>query len=346
MDFQWIQTPSGLDALAQEWNPLLSESVTNCPFLRHEYLRAWWETRGGGEWRGGDLAIVTARRDGGLVGAAPMFLHGGRLLLLGCIEISDVLDLLVRPAELPEFTGGLLDFLVRPGPVAWSALDWYNLPEASPTLAALETAARQRGWSYAREKLQPSPYIPLPGDFETYLSGLDKKQRHEVRRKMRRATEYVKPVRWYIVDDEASLASEINAFMDLMAHDPAKAAFLTDAMRSQFHSSLLAAFRNGWLQLAFMEVDGEKAAAYLNFDYDNRIWVYNSGLDRRFMELSPGWALLGNLLEWANQNRRREFDFMRGGEDYKYRFGGVDRFVVRAIVGKGDMAVAKSLDKR
>jgi CelD/BcsL family acetyltransferase involved in cellulose biosynthesis len=41
-------------------------------------------------------------------------------------------------------------------------------------------------------------------------------------------------------------------------------------------------------------------------------------------------VLLGHLLQWANENKRSEFDFMRGDEDYKYRFGGVDRFLVRA----------------
>jgi CelD/BcsL family acetyltransferase involved in cellulose biosynthesis len=79
-------------------------------------------------------------------------------------------------------------------------------------------------------------------------------------------------------------------------------------------------------------VEGQKAAGYLNFDYLNRIWVYNSGIERRYRELSPGWVLLGHLLEWANENKRSEFDFMRGDEDYKYRFGGVDQFLVRAKV--------------
>jgi CelD/BcsL family acetyltransferase involved in cellulose biosynthesis len=42
--------------------------------------------------------------------------------------------------------------------------------------------------------------------------------------------------------------------------------------------------------------------------------------------------LLGYLLQWANENGRAEFDFMRGNEPYKYRFGGVDRFVMRAKI--------------
>jgi len=75
-----------------------------------------------------------------------------------------------------------------------------------------------------------------------------------------------------------------------------------------------------------------KAAGYLNFDYGNHFWVYNSGLDYNFGYYSPGWVLLGYLLEWANVNKRQAFDFMRGDEDYKYRFGGVDRFVMRAQI--------------
>ena len=73
----------------------------------------------------------------------------------------------------------------------------------------------------------------------------------------------------------------------------------------------------------------EKAAAYLNFDYAGHIWVYNSGLNFEMREVSPGWVLLGYLLQWANQNQRGHFDFMRGDEEYKYRFGAIDRHIVR-----------------
>ena len=48
------------------------------------------------------------------------------------------------------------------------------------------------------------------------------------------------------------------------------------------------------------------------------------------MDLSAGWVLLGYLLRWANENQRAEFDFLRGDEDYKYRFGALDRYLVCA----------------
>jgi len=339
MNFKLHTTFDTLLPLAPAWNELLSAGVTNAPFLRYEYLSTWWNTLGGGEWKDATLAVVTASQDDQLLGIAPLFLSANAdgqaaLLLLGSIEISDYLDLVVRPAALEPFVTGLLDWLAETYPQPWSLLDWYNLRQNSATLAALKTETTKRAWTYTEEVYQPTPSILLPGDFELYLEGIDKKQRHEIRRKMRRAEESGRGVRWYIVDDQTRLQAEMDAFMDLMAHDPEKAAFLTVPMRAQMQASAQAAFQAGYLQLAFLEVDGEKACAYLNFDYANRICVYNSGLDRKYMDVSPGWVLLGYLLEWANLNKRSEFDFMRGSEDYKYRFGAVDRKVMRVKVSR------------
>ena len=58
----------------QEWNNLLSGSITDTPFLRFEYQKAWWEYRGGGEWKNPSLVLVTAREDEKLVGIAPLFI--------------------------------------------------------------------------------------------------------------------------------------------------------------------------------------------------------------------------------------------------------------------------------
>jgi CelD/BcsL family acetyltransferase involved in cellulose biosynthesis len=338
MQLSVLRTVDEFDALAEEWNALLAESASHVPFLRHEYLANWWRSLGGGEWKWGELYVVLARReDGALSGIAPMFFTENRdrepaLMLLGSIEISDYLDLIARPEDLSFFIAALSEHLSGPDAPAWKILDWHNILEGSPTLGLLADSARRCGWEYVQQKLQHCPYIPLPGDWDTYLGQIDKKQRHEIRRKMRRVESSDTPVRWYIVQAETSLNSEIEDFFSLMAQDDEKRRFLTQEMRSQMRASLRAAFHAGWLQLAFIEVGGEKAAGYLNFDYGNHIWVYNSGIDYRFSAYSPGWVLLGHLLKWANENGRAAFDFMRGNEDYKYRFGGVDRFVVRARV--------------
>lgn len=321
--------------LKEAWNALLDEAITNVPFLRYEYLEAWWETRGGGEWPQAQLTLITAHEGDRLVGVAPLFFtpnHHGRpaLLFLGSIEISDYLDFIVRPADLDRFGRGLWSFLGRGVTWEWQALDLYNLIETSPTLTMLAALASEYSLSFQVEHLQPSPYVPLPGDWEAYLAGLDKKQRHEIRRKLRRAEGHTSMVCWYCAQD--NVEAEVDAFLDLMAQDKDKAAFLTPLMRQTLRRIALAAAAHGYLQLAFLDIGGEKAAAYFNFDYGNRIYVYNTGFNRRFNEISPGWVLLSYLLQWANHQRRLEFDFMRGDEDYKYRFGAVNRYVVRATL--------------
>lgn len=343
MEYSLITSIDNLDLIMGEWNDLLDESASHVPFLRYEYVRIWWQTRGGGEWPQSDLAVVIARKVGKLMGIAPMFFSLNRekipaLLLIGCVEVSDFLDVITRAEDIPEFLRGLFAYISSPAfglgtlLATWKTLDWYNLLDSSPTLAALPQAALQAGWISREEVLQHSPYIPLPGDWEKYLEGIDKKQRHEIRRKLRRIEESQIPIRWYVVEDGNTLKAETQAFINMMAQDPEKNKFLTPPMRDHMTNVIECAFQTGCLLLAFLEVNGVKAAGSLSFNYLNRVWVYNSAIDRQYMEYSPGWVLLGYLLKYANETEIKEFDFMRGGEDYKYKFGAVDRFVKRAVI--------------
>jgi hypothetical protein len=234
---------------AQEWNDLLKESVSDTPFLRHEYQRGWWEHRGGGEWQNAQLILISAREDGKLIGIAPLFIaeYEGKnaLLLIGSIEISDYLDVIVR-MDHSRFITGLLDFLASSFADNWSSLDWYNLPDSSPTLAALKAESESRGWTHLEEMYRPNSAHRIERRFEEYLSRVEKKQRHEIRRKMRRAIESERGVRWFI-SDMADPEAEIDAFLKLMEQDQGKASFLRDSMRAQMRDVIRTAHENGWL---------------------------------------------------------------------------------------------------
>jgi CelD/BcsL family acetyltransferase involved in cellulose biosynthesis len=341
MHLQLIQNINDLEKIGTEWNQLLTNcSASHVPFLRHEFLYAWWKNLGGGEWQEANLYTILGRSDNQNIGGiAPLFFTKNledlpALMLLGSIEIADYLDFIAKPEDLPPFIDSVFDLLNSEEAPDWQVLDFYNIPEESPTLPALQRAAEKRDWAFSLEKLQPCPYIPLPDDWEEYLAGIDKKQRHEIRRKLRRAENYELPVRWFISEQEETLAKDIEAFFSLMMQDTEKEAFLSEAMRSHLQETIQAAFKAGWLQLAFLEIGGEKAAGYLNFNYNDHIWVYNSGLNYKYGNLSPGWVLLSELIKWAIENKRTSFDFMRGDEKYKYKFGGIDRFVMRASISR------------
>lgn len=321
---------------AQAWNQLASAGICNTPFARHDYLSLWWSTQGGGEWSGSELALISASEGGRLAGLAPMFRtdHDGRprLLLVGSIEISDYLDIVVQAEDTSRFVSGLLDFVQQLPEFRDLPLDWYNVPESSPTIPALRAEAALRGWDFREDPFRPTPYIPLGGDFEAYLAHLDKKQRHEIRRKLRRAGEGAAPAQFQVLENPSFLEASIEQFLELMAQDIDKARFLSAPMREHMRRLMRLAWKGGFLWLAFLTVNGRAAAAAFNFNYQNKLWGYNSAVNRDFMDLSPGWVLLAHQIRWACEHGYSELDFMRGDEDYKYRFGGVRRRVMRVGV--------------
>ena len=339
MDISTLKTAGLFDLLAAEWNTLLQHGTADTPFLTHEWQSCWWDCLCEGE-----LRVMTVRDSGALIGLAPLF-HVSRpfkdgepprrlLRLIGGTETSDYLDLIAARGREREVFNAMLGALQQSD--EWDVLDLYNVPEASSTRALLPELAARRGWKLTDEKQVVCPVIRLPSSFDAYLNSLDKKERHELRRKLRRA-EGIEGLSWYAItgeDREHDLDQAIDDFIELMMNSRLdKSEFMTDSMRCFFHKVIQAAHSAGFLHLSFLEVDGVKAAAYLCFDYAGRRLVFNSGLDTtQFQSLSAGNVLAAYLIEQSIQLGQREFDFLRGDEEYKHRLGGQDTFVYHVAV--------------
>lgn len=317
--------PTGFDVLAEEWNDLLRRSAADTVFLTLEFQRTWWRHLGEG-----DVLILAVRDGGDLVGLAPLFAttsaQGARsLAFVGCVEVADYLDFIVAQGREEAVYAALVDHLAGPSAPAWDVLDLCNIHQDSPTLEMLPALAEARGWSVSTARDDVCPIVKLPGTWEEYMEMLDGKERREIRRKLRRATGQAQ-MSWYIVGREHDLEAEVEDFLGLMAAStPDKAAFLTPPMRDFFRHLARVAYDAGWLQLAFLEIEDQKAAAYFNFIYNNRVLVYNSGLDwQAFPKLGAGIILMAYCIRHAIERGREAFDFMQGEERYKYQLGGQD----------------------
>ena len=326
------------DINEQDWNSLLSQSETDVPFLRYGYLRSWWEYKGGGEWPDESrLMLITGWENNTLVAIAPLFSTANsqekKILFLGSIEISDYLDFICLPAYKDIFIELVLDSLHNTSE-EFARIELVNLPKISTSVQLLGDLAQKTNWKAAVEDAYHTPAIHLASDWEAYLAGIDKKQRHEIRRKLRRAEENSDSIKWYIAKEPEKLDADINAFISLMEMDDKKKDFLSARMRDQMRSIIHWAFGEDILQLSFLEIDGKKAASYLCFDYNTHLMVYNSGFDYSFGEYSPGWVLLSYLIQHAINSGKAYFDFMRGNESYKYRFGAEDGFVLKVTLDR------------
>jgi len=333
-------SPNGFAALAGEWNRLLKRSRANIFFLTYEWQTTWWESLGTG-----DLWIVAFRTadTNELVGIAPLYLTkhekgkraGQRVFtLVGCVEVSDYLDLIVARDWEAAVYAAFLAWLHSADAPAWDIVDLCNLPEVSLTYTTCAALAETAGHTVQVLQEDVAPQFGLPLHYETYLQELvEKKQRHEIRRKQRRA-ERETEVGFYIVGKEHSLEAEIDDFIALQrASREDKAEFMTPQMRRFFGTVARRMLDMGYLRLCFLTLNGEKAAALYAFEYDRKFLLYNSGYDPdAHSQLSPGWVLLAYSIQYAIAAGCRVFDFMQGNEEYKYRFGSQDYKVMRVLI--------------
>jgi CelD/BcsL family acetyltransferase involved in cellulose biosynthesis len=334
MELTLVNSIEEWKGLEEAWDELVSRSVRPYPFLEFWYLYNWWQTLGGGEWLSSEsqLCIVTGFERGKLKGIAPLFVSSKEgsppaLRFIGQIEVTDYLDFIAAEEDLPAFLTALLDFLDENEAIPVKNLELANLLDDSPSLRILEQAAEQRQRRFKQTVLQPAPAITLTDSWDEYLQSLNKKQRHEVRRKLRNAERDFQ-IELYLVENAAEVIDEIRIFVELMRNEEEKKQFLSGETEQYLLSLGKAAFEKNRFNLAFLLLDGQKVAGYLNFIAQNRLWVYNTGWNPDFSKYSPGWLLLSKLIQWSIDQGLQEVDLMRGAEDYKYRFGGIDRHVV------------------
>jgi len=315
--------------LKSVWNTLLKRAPINNIFYTWEWHSTWWDA-----YQPGDIWVIACYENNEIVGIAPLFIahtESGRYVhIIGCVDVTDYLDFIVDKNYQEAVFEVLVDYLSN-NRDKFDVLDLCNIPENSPTLSILPDLLKSKGFELNIQQQEVCPVIELPGEWGDYIGLLDKKQRHEVRRKLRRIHGVQSDVDWYVVNGKQNLHDEISCFMELMAaSDPEKAEFLKDEANVRFFKNIMPLIQeSGWLQMNFLTVGDERVAGYINFIYDDRVFVYNSGLNfEEYGQLSPGIVLLAYNIQHAIEQGYKVYDFLRGDEVYKYRMGGQDTAVM------------------
>ena len=174
--------------------------------------------------------------------------------------------------------------------------------------------------------------VHLPGDWEAYLALLGKKDRHELRRKLRRLDTQT-DWRWYCLSAPEEVLGRFDDFLSLMrGSSEEKAEFMTPE-RERFFRALAGRMAElDRIRLFFMELDGQLAASSLCFDYGSQRLLYNSGYDPGLSYYSVGLLLHAMCVKDAIERGISYFDFLRGPEPYKAHLGGQQKSLYRMVV--------------
>ena len=350
------------------WDALVDRTPGATPFSRHCVQRAWWDAYGATahdqtlvvvdeaapaapdaivgivplmhrhELEPGDVAARTTIRHqpGCVLRPVPA---SATAVFFGASYHADYATVLAAPGDLNAVCDAAVASLAAQDATAWDVLDLRRLREGDPAAdalaKALEWAAPTAGWVVTREQEDVCPVVTLaPGaDFEGFLGTLGKKERHEIRRKVRRA-EAAGEVK---LEQSASPIDDLEAFVELHQKRWGDEGLFPPteggAASRRFFAGL---FQNcaptGIVELSFLTVAGRRVAAGVTFDDGDTVYYYNAGVEPDARELSPGVVMVAHYIQRAIELGRRSVDFLRGDEPYKYEWGAVDSPIERLLV--------------
>ncbi len=297
-----------------EWNALLARSAAPSLFLSWQWQTNWWDAFG----EGCRLQLLRVTGSSGrLIAVLPLYAAGAAETwrIVGGVDVSDYLDLIAERGREEEAWKALLD-------LQGGVWELRGLRNGSPSLSLLPALAASHGAAVRIEVEECCPALALPGNWEEYLNQLRAKDRHELRRKLRKFERECPGAvaRCYAGEGEVDDAADI--FLALHRKSGAgKRRFMNDRMELFFRRICRALARAGWLRLWLLERAGEPLASFICFEYGGEVEVYNSGFDPVHAGRAPGIVLLAHLIRDAIERGIPRFDFLRGEEGYKYAFG-------------------------
>jgi len=204
------------------------------------------------------------------------------------------------------------------------------VPEDKPTLETMGAVLAERGYRVERTRLITSPRLALPGDFGTYVQSLGKKERHELRRKIRRLENATQATFRWTSNTEVERGATLDRFFALhrLARGE-KASFMTPEVERFFRDIADALAPLGRLRLGALRAHDEDAAVLFAFAYRGTLAVYNAAYDPALASLSIGIVSHAWAIREAIRERFDTYDLLRGDEPYKYDLGATDRWLGR-----------------
>jgi CelD/BcsL family acetyltransferase involved in cellulose biosynthesis len=317
-DLQTIQTADAFGHPA--WAALREEDPNSHIFTTPEWNRLWWEEFSEGK----ELFVLTMSRDDEVKAIVPLYrkVEDGKNVLrfVGGIDLTDYLGPICAAKDRRDVAEALVQWLETTD-VAWDEFDAHNMPVPFGFGEFLVERADDAGLAFVLDQEETAAILKLPSDWDSYLASLDKKERHELKRKQRRIGREHPDARVRTSTPE-TLDADLKIFVDMhRGTEGMKGHFMRPEIATFFERIARAFARDGWLRLDFLEIGDTAIATTFGFEHGDTLYLYNSAFEPDAKRLSPGLILVAALIEEGIDRGMSTFDFLRGPERYKYQLG-------------------------
>jgi CelD/BcsL family acetyltransferase involved in cellulose biosynthesis len=254
------------------------------------------------------------------LGLVPLSIENETAYFLGNPDVCDYQDIIAVPGQGVRVMAAAIRDLASHN---IRQMDMRTLRPDAIALHALQKLATESKITMQSSEEDVTYEMALPDSWEGYLKQLNSKQRHEVRRKIRRLDLHG-PYAYTSAAEKGVLEDDIKTFLRLFQLNRTdKATFMNQTMAGYFRDLIQNLADRRMLGLYFLIIDGIAAATVMCFDFNGVRYLYNSGYDAQYHTLSVGILSKVFSIDKGIESGCRYYDFLKGSEVYKKRIGGV-----------------------
>lgn len=324
-----VSDKAALLALEGEWNDAVDRAAVAHPFLRHEWVRMWWDAFGESQ----RLNIVVVRHAARVCAIAPLMferaqMYGMPVRRLRFLQNDHTprTDVIVAD-HIDDSYRALWHAILDAGP-RWDVLQLNQIPSDSSSRERFEqlavAARRQTGvWASGA-----APYLQLSSSWEAYANGLSSKFRQNLRNRLGRLSHLGQPTLEVLAEPDAIRAGRDDAqrLEDSGWKTTEGTAIGSDPSVQRFYTLLTErAHECPWLRLLFLSVGGRRIATSYAAVYANKLFLLKTGYDPAFAKCSPFKLLTYFALQHAFDRHYCEFDFLGDTEPWKLEWTSTTR---------------------
>jgi len=314
--------------MREEWNSLLERSLTNEMFLLWEWIYSWWDVFKDGNR---ELYILCGKNSRGeMIGLAPFYLQKSSVLgivrrhiLRLCSSLEtypDHLDIIATEDYGESFLEAVLKYLIQ-NDQDWDLIKLEGVCENSIIKRYLTSAPpKVKKLLVTSVPDSKCPYLVIDRSFEDYLKSFSAKKRQTLLRKRRVLMNREKAVFKKVQRDEEpeKYIRELFALHGERARQKGIRTTFSGENLIAFHKKIVhLLLKDDKVVLAFLYNGFNPLVSYYCIKHNKKVYYYQAGLSQEGERKSAGTVLFSLLLEDAFAEKYKEFDFLRGSEEYK-----------------------------
>lgn len=313
-----IESWEELRALEGEWRILYEESEGATPFQHPDWALPWaYRFAPTAVW-----AFAFRSREGKLVGLAPSFRYergASRVVSFLGGGHADYHNLLAAPGWGRSVAEALFHTLAEYRR-EWDGCELEQLPRGSPLI---DIELPQGLIEKERGEAEGCPIVELPARGEALSDTLPGRQlaRLERYQKMAKRLGRLELVRE--VGESAQPAfSKLVELHSARWRARGEAGMAAERRVVGFHRELVSRMaKSGMLRLYTLSAGARVMASFYGYASKGTVYFYWHGFDPELSKFSPGLLVVGSALLESASEGALAFDFLRGSEDYKFRWG-------------------------